>query len=77
VGKPRHALVLPPEERGRRIRWRIAVIGLYAVLQGGALLGAERWGWPEALVIPVVAIPYWRVATAVWSQWGPEVPGLP
>jgi hypothetical protein len=74
---PRHALVLPPEERGRRARWRIATIGLFIALEAAARMFAHRWNWPEDLVIPAVAVPYWPVATAVWSQWGPELPGLP
>jgi hypothetical protein len=76
VHKPRHALVLPPEERGRRIRWRIAVMGVYAALQAVALQCAHQWNWPEGFTIPAVAIPYWYIATAVWSQWGPEMPGM-
>ena len=53
------------------------MVGVYIALEVAALLCAHRWGWPEAFVIPAVAVPYWWVATAVWSQWGPEVPGLP
>ena len=77
MSSPRHALVLPPEERGRRIRWRIAVIGIYIVVEALALLCAHRWNWPEGFVIAAVSIPYWWITTVVWSQWGPELPGLP
>ena len=74
--RPKHALVLPPEERGRRVRWRLATIGLYLLLQVGALLLAQRWDWYESLVIPAVAIPYWAVTRMIWSYWGPEMPSF-
>lgn len=74
---PRHALVLPREERGRRILWRTVAIGLFAALEAGGILLAQHWNLPGGLAIPVVAVPYWAAATAIWSRWGPEMPGSP
>jgi hypothetical protein len=73
---PRHALVYPAEERGRRILWRVTTVGLYLTLEAAALWTAHIWGWPEVIAIPVVAVPYWAAVTAVWSGWGPDMPGL-
>jgi hypothetical protein len=73
---PRHALVYPAEQRGQRIRWRSATFALYFVLQGAALWIVHVWGWPEVIAIPVVSLPYWHVVTAVWSRYGPYMPGL-
>ena len=73
---PRHAAVLPPEERGRRIRWRVATLGFYLALQLAALWTAHLWGWPENIAVPVVALPYWAAVTAIWSRCGPDMPGL-
>ncbi|MEU7907770.1 hypothetical protein [Actinoplanes sp. NPDC049118] len=73
---PKHALVYPPEERGRRIRWRVATIGVFLGLEMAAMWAAGRWGLPEELVIPVIAVPYWAVVPMIWSQWGPDMPGV-
>lgn len=73
---PKHALALPPGQRGRRVRWRVGAFSVYFALQGAAMWAVHTWGWPEAVAIPVVAVPYWVVVTAIWSRFGPEVPGL-
>jgi hypothetical protein len=54
----------------------MATVGLYLALEGGALWIVHVWGWPEVIAVPVVAMPYWYAVTAVWSRYGPYMPGL-
>jgi hypothetical protein len=53
------------------------VVSLYIAVVAVALLCAHHWNWTEGFVIPAVSIPYWWITTLVWSQRGPEMPGLP
>ncbi|GID94722.1 hypothetical protein ACFQFC_13760 [Amorphoplanes digitatis] len=54
----------------------MATIGLFAALAAAGSWASDAWGWPDGLVIPAIAVPYWAAVTAVWSRWGPEMPGL-
>jgi hypothetical protein len=49
-------------------------IGIFAALVVAALWVAHREGWSTPLV-PLVALPYWTLVTAVWRHRGPYLPG--
>ena len=79
--RARHAWKYPPEERGRRIRWRTVTFALYAALAVATGWISHNRGWsddwfPPKWVIGVVAVPYWAVVIAVWRSYGPYLPGL-
>ncbi|GAB1688208.1 hypothetical protein KRM28CT15_00110 [Krasilnikovia sp. M28-CT-15] len=79
--RARHALIYPPEERGRRILWRTVTFAGFTALTAPVVWFTYIRGWIDEPFIrkgllALVALPYWAVVMAVWKRRGPYLPKL-